>query len=389
VTLTYSVAVLRRMARRVALVSSAVMLPGAAAAQLEVGDSAIASVGTQVGSELGQVWDAAVGPGGDIFVLDFQAKIVLRYAPSGAVRDSIGGPGQGPGEFVQPISIEFAGDTLLVVDAVNRRVSAFGRSGELLAETRMVTPFVVGEASRFSDGRWLLRRQPDFGGDYEGFKRDTVDYFILDATMGAPQLALRAPGIIGARYELDGRVRVRMASYSPEVVATTHGTCGYLTSTDRSEVRAFDSTGESRTILSFDSRPAQPVTMPLKRAYAEWVAGNAPPGYSVSEEEKERMTRTLPFAEILPLGGGILTDPFGLVWVPDYGLGSVSRATTVMSPESGLEIRVTFPKELELLEVGRDYVLAQTEGPLGEPLVEQFSLIRTVASVSPRSSCSG
>lgn len=75
---------------------------------------------------LGTVADVAADAQGRLFALDAQRRTVVVLAPSGRRGQTIGRPGQGPGEFVAPVSLAMdAGGRLLVLDPGTMRIEAF------------------------------------------------------------------------------------------------------------------------------------------------------------------------------------------------------------------------------------------------------------------------
>lgn len=81
----------------------------------------------------GHVVDAASDSRGRIYVLDQQARVVRAFNPDGTFLTSLGGPGQGPGELGQlATSLMLTGDTVVVADWVNARLTRWGPDYELL-----------------------------------------------------------------------------------------------------------------------------------------------------------------------------------------------------------------------------------------------------------------
>jgi hypothetical protein len=75
--------------------------------------------------------DVAFSRAGGVHVLLPQEQAVRWFDREGVFVASIGGPGEGPGEFSRPTSVTFLGDTLLVLDAGARRTTLF-HEGRLL-----------------------------------------------------------------------------------------------------------------------------------------------------------------------------------------------------------------------------------------------------------------
>lgn len=80
---------------------------------------------------LGRIRDVAVSGDSIAAVLDeFGCMIHLFDLPDGVFRRALGGCGEGPGELLQPVSIAFMGDTLVVSDMGKRRLLFLDGEGE-------------------------------------------------------------------------------------------------------------------------------------------------------------------------------------------------------------------------------------------------------------------
>lgn len=73
---------------------------------------------------------------GTVYVLEGQALEIRVFSADGERLRTVGGPGQGPGEFRPPLTFGVTRDTLWVNDLGTRRVSWFGPDGTLVRETR-------------------------------------------------------------------------------------------------------------------------------------------------------------------------------------------------------------------------------------------------------------
>src|SRR5690606_8244846 len=80
-----------------------------------------------------QISHVEVTPSGLVLVLDFQDQRVKVYDSLGIQAYTIGGRGEGPGEFTGAVELGLLGDTLWVRDARARRTSLFTLAGTLLA----------------------------------------------------------------------------------------------------------------------------------------------------------------------------------------------------------------------------------------------------------------
>lgn len=95
----------------------------------------ITEIGTDLGDPeyvFGDVRDVAVGPEGQIAVLDAMAAEVRLFEPGGRFVQAFGGPGGGPGEFVYPTGLYEDRSGILVVDPQSGRNTLYSWSGSLV-----------------------------------------------------------------------------------------------------------------------------------------------------------------------------------------------------------------------------------------------------------------
>lgn len=96
------------------------------------------------GSLLTFITRMAVGPNGEIYSAHPRESVIRVHGPDGRLKATVGGRGEGPGEFSALGAIGLLGDTLWAFDRSLSRVSYFTRAGELI---RTVTvPFRFRES---------------------------------------------------------------------------------------------------------------------------------------------------------------------------------------------------------------------------------------------------
>jgi hypothetical protein len=83
-----------------------------------------------------------VGDDGTVYVMENQVPEIRVFSPDGQRIATIGGPGEGPGEFRTSSSFGLLGDTVWVSDRLNHRITWFGPDGEVVHELR-TTPSQV------------------------------------------------------------------------------------------------------------------------------------------------------------------------------------------------------------------------------------------------------
>ncbi|NIM49630.1 MAG: hypothetical protein GTN62_05350 [Gemmatimonadales bacterium] len=77
------------------------------------------------------VSDLLVAADGSMYVVQQEERLVRKFASDGELTLSIGRRGRGPGEFLDPRTVGWLADTLMVADWRLRRISAFSPSGDV------------------------------------------------------------------------------------------------------------------------------------------------------------------------------------------------------------------------------------------------------------------
>lgn len=78
-----------------------------------------------------------IGPAGRIFTIHPEESLIRIHDPDGEFLGTLGGVGEGPGEFSSPRSLGFRGDTIWVLDGGTYRFSHFGLDGAFLRDERV------------------------------------------------------------------------------------------------------------------------------------------------------------------------------------------------------------------------------------------------------------
>lgn len=107
---------------------------------------------------LTRVGGVAPLPNGSIAVLESVESRILVFSSKGELRDSIGRPGAGPGEFRAPRILGAIGDSLWVYDVATARVSIFKASGQLMRTTTLESGGIGILLSNGLIGRYTTRR---------------------------------------------------------------------------------------------------------------------------------------------------------------------------------------------------------------------------------------
>lgn len=84
----------------------------------------------------GMIVDGAIDSTGRLYLLDRRKQSVDVFTSEGALVTSAGGPGSGPGEFVEPVAMELGGHGELYVADADGRITRFLSRGDSLVHDR-------------------------------------------------------------------------------------------------------------------------------------------------------------------------------------------------------------------------------------------------------------
>ena len=301
-------------------------------------------------------------PTGGVVVADRGATTVREYGPNGQHVSTWGRKGDGPGEFATVTGMHrWRADSVVVWDMFARRLTVFdsnGRVGRTSRFTTLGSPFLVGV---LPGGRLVLGRVTTFefgpgaGVDQfrSGYRREQQVYEIRDGT-GEPT-ALLGP-YPHTEFHVDKTLTslsIASIPYSRQVVAGIWKDFVVVGPNDTYELRAYAGDGSLGRVVRMDRSPMA-TTEADRRAYLN--------------ESRERNSQDvdLPMASHLPMFDRVIGDEAGYLWVRDYGLpGDGPVSWTVFDSLGSPVARSEMPDNLEVWEIGRDYVVASRVDGLG------------------------
>jgi hypothetical protein len=136
-------------------------------------------------------------------------------------------------------------------------------------------------------------------------------------------------------------------------------------------------------VYSLRGRPLRPIPLDVpprvpSRTYIEELADRMLAAMPVALKAtfRQRLLEIPPAAHLPPCSK-VLTDPDGDVWVILSVLGDSVTTLRVFGPDDRLLGDVTVPVEMDVLEIGSDYLLGSGEDADGEPWVRVYQVRRT------------
>ncbi len=355
----------------------------------------------------GHVLGALMLRDGRIAVLDFGTSRIRVYSSDGVHLEDWGGKGEGPGEFTLPPMhiFPYRGDSILVSELGATRLTIFDSRGQF---GRSMIPEIQSQfASGLRDllmggtvipsqsccnfwgplpaGAFLLSYPELIPVTGSGVQRASALAFIIPDSGGPPQPAGDFKG---------GRVR---PGPTPQSIPTrlqfalwfhmAAGPNGYFTTeSDSYSINEYDTGGRLRRLIRLAREP-RPVTDEVKAAHEaqlrERILGpDARIEGGTPQQELQRMLER-PYPSHLPTFYKLLVDPDGNLWAVqrNYGVRDDGGAPDmfeyfVFGPDGRHLGVVEVPANLEVFQIGRDFILGQVTDELGVHYVQRHGIVK-------------
>jgi hypothetical protein len=329
--------------------------------------------------QFGRVTGAVRLPDGTVVVADDQGKHLRYFDRAGRHVRTVGREGGGPGEFKAVGSLSARGDSVIVGDHDNRRVSVFAPDGSLVRSIPLDAggaesfPLLVGA---FGDGSVLVSSGNSFdGGSRGGVTRDSITYLRLAPAGGAPRELGRFTGSEMFVQSGGGAVMVgpRAFGRSSEVATVPDGF--FFGSSDRYEIGRYDASGR---LLRLVRRPQAPraVTPADVERFKEMRRKQAAESRGGRFRQlQERSLAAMSYPETMPAHGDLLVDRAGNLWVSEFRVTPDDPGSwTVFDPEGRMLGTVATPARFRVFDIGDDYVLGVWRDDVDVEHVRMFTL---------------
>lgn len=316
---------------------------------------------------------------GRIVIADNGASEIRFYDSQGRHLSSTGRAGGGPGEFGSITSMSATpGDTVVVLDSRNRRVSYFGPSGTFTHSVPL--PFLAQLGgfpvftAPFDDGTLFLVVRDYFGsgGLGAGLTRDELVYVRCRASGALMDTLAVRPGtelysVVQGENRLGG---VRPFGLSSQYAFHRNGF--FHGSGDRFEIEHFNEEGNLRRFIRRPIANMEVTDADLEGYKREWVE-------NASDETQRAINKTLveaiPFPEAFPAYRGLVVDADGNLWVGAYRKpGDNQPRWTVFDRTGQMLGEVRTPERFTVFQIGENFVLGRWEDEFDVQHVVMYAL---------------
>jgi hypothetical protein len=324
--------------------------------------------------QLYRVRSALKLPDGRIVVANGGTHELRFYDGDGNYISSSGGEGGGPGEFRVMGSLWRLGDSLLVYDWVQRRVSVFDISGEfgrsfvleLDQDSTLPLPDNVFQ-ERTLLTKPLMRDEElkwSFYRDTSLYLRYSLAGKMLD-TLGA------FPGAESSWHAQEGFVFGGVAPFGRVGQSTVAGDHFYYGSSDKYEIEVHTSSGTLERLIRRPI-PNRPVTRDDAEEFRRpWRENTDQPG----PVRDIMLDAKMPDA--MPAHGRLIVDAGGNLWVAEYSPRYNDEGRwTVFDPAGRMLGVVETPVDGRVTEIGDDYIIGVWKDELDVEHVRVYPLIK-------------
>lgn len=298
-------------------------------------------------------------PDGSLVVANGGSGEIRFFSASGDFTGSIGGRGEGPGEFANMQEIELVGDSVFVLD-IRGRVTVFG-PGPALVRT-MTLHFGVQSVRSLGDGTLVAEVMLSYPEP------------IAASVIRAPMALLRMD-LEGVRLDSIGR-SAGFEEYTDNVTFSgsplfarrsyldTHDGRIYYGASDFMEVHEMAPGGDLLRILRI---PDYPLALTSEQVDAERNERLSPGGMELPPTIRQAV-EAMPSPATRPAYSDMLVDPTGAIWLRPF-LGSSETGESlewlVLDMDGVWLGGVEVPEDFRIREIGMDMVLGIWVDELG------------------------
>ncbi len=336
----------------------------------------IYTIGSLAGEDweiFGNVGDVAFDGSGNLYVLDTQSKTLLVVDPSGQYLRQIGAPGEGPGEFSNPMSMAVLADGRIAVNDMMRALHLFESDGTLASSTSFQLPRMLGNGFVAREDGGLLAESPFTAFTFQGDVPETeepgrnVDLYSADGhwqrtlyrAWDMPPMPTDSEIMESDRQ---GGQRVaftmdRMRAFEPDLhLAPLSGNRIALADSTGYRVKVIGPEGALLTTVARQIQP-EPVTDAVREAERERQSSRLSGGTvsfslhggeidgGLADQLRASMAgaiENMAFADEIPVIDALATDREGRIWVQRTGPGGGADGPTDLLTADG-DYLGTFP----------------------------------------------
>jgi hypothetical protein len=317
---------------------------------------------------------------GRVVVADRGTMELRFFDPAGTHLSTVGGRGEGPGEFTNLGGLQVVrGDTLVAYNQLTRRVTLFDGDGSYVRTVSLPSledrPWARPRGT-FADGSLLLSAEAGYiPSSPEG---EVVEEPALYLRFDLRTEAIDTVGEFPVRRYWAHPMMALLIPHEPEPAMAAAGDALYFGRATDFEIDIYSSNGELQRSVRWLREPTPVTSADLEAYQRETLERIEHPDMRRRGEEALRdMFGSVEMPETVPAHSELRVDEEGYLWVADYHpAGSAAQGWTVLAPDGTLLGPVRTPEGLEIHQIGGDFVLGTMTGSLGVERVVLHELLR-------------
>lgn len=316
---------------------------------------------------------------GRVVVADGGSRELKVFDDEGRMTGTIGGPGEGPGEFRQLSHFGLLpGDSLVVWDMGQARLTVFGPDGVRARDLRIGASAESPQSNVtgvFADGSILSRGFIDLGGRVpDGLERHRSELMHL-TPVGALGDSIGSI-LTGETYfrAFEGGFSFHTPPFARTTEVVAAGDRIHVADSERAEIRVLGMDGTPQLLVRWLAPPRAITQTDIDTAWDLALAAVSQHRHA----DVERMFAEMPMPATMPAFAGLRVDRDGNMWVQGYRTEwDEGMSDWLIFDDAGrLTARAELPAAFTPTDIGSDYVLGIERDALDLEYVRLYPLHR-------------
>jgi hypothetical protein len=317
---------------------------------------------------------------GTVVVADAGYQEVRFFDPRGTVVRTVGGPGEGPGEFAGLAGLGVTPDGgIWAFDFMLRRITWLNASGEMAGVTTLAPePPVLHPLGVLPDGTFLLKQlwgsRPDSDANVMGLRRDPLAY----VRFGRDGALLDTVGLFPGRElfiteDETGRDIMGTPPFARTSVGAVSGAGFVEGSAETFELWEHGPGGEALKIFRLQGMDLTLGPEDRDQYIRSRLEGVPPERRGTARADLEAM----PFPETRPAYGSVTPDAAGNLWIAEWAsYPAVAEVWIVLEPDGEWLGEVMVPPRFLPYHIGDDWILGVEWDALDVEYVVLYPLLK-------------
>lgn len=300
---------------------------------------------------------------GSLAVANAGSNEVRLYSADGSHIASLGGEGDGPGEFRAIVGFDNAGDSLIVLDA-SGRLTFFAPDRTLLGTFSVPLPSgVIAESNavaHLANGEIVVETRTRFMFGYEGesaILRQPGGLFRVDAAgESVDSIGVTAGNEVFMHVNSGGGAFAGPPLFGRDAFVDTHAGRILLGDAVDMQVEELTAEGVLARILRIPGYPLELSVDAFEREREARLPEDATEGGPMNLE----FFQDMPVPDRRPAYADMKVDPAGAVWLRPFlapNEGGGPETWQVLGPDGAWLGGVELPADFSVMEIGMDFVL--------------------------------